>query len=561
MRALFQLLNVRSMILIKGLTDRRWHTMSKNISSVVIFGSVAVGTFVLIRIFTAYIVHQVHVDALTLHQCMSFVLFSFFLAVNMVSLLVSYATLYTADDVPFLLGLPVSHTAVFGVRMVENIITSGATLTLLGMAGVLAYGSVFHLGFWHYLLIMFGVFLPFVLIAGMVAVMTLTGLILLAGRIGARWMIALAILAYIGGTYFLLQRMDPFLMVQSAMSSQFQSAAYAGGLDVAAVVWLPSEWVARAMSAMVQQRPAEVWMYVLFLTGLLALLTLAAVFVGRKWYYASWLAATEMRMRRSAPAGWFRLRIMEFGRFWGYRPHLEAILKRDFWMFFRDPMQRVHSLMMIALVCAVVFSIRSLDVAVTRPVSQVLSFVTVFIFVGFVVSSIILRFVFPAVSLEGDTFWAVRTAPITLSRLYWLKFIIALVLVLVPAEAMILATLPALRVPASLHGLAAAGMAGVVIALVSLNLGSGAYYATLKEKNPVKVASSQGASVTFLASLLILLVVAGILALPVAVTTGVLRQRAPYVVMSVAVGGIMVIACAVTILSHRLGLRSLRKDF
>jgi len=561
MRALLQLLNVRSLILIKGLTDVRWHTMSKNISSVVIFGSVAIGTFVLIRIFAAYIIHQIHVDADTLHQFVSFVLFSFFLAVNMVSLLVSYATLYTADDVPFLLGLPVPHTAVFGVRMVENIITSGATLTLLGMAGVLAYGSVFHLGFWHYLLIMFGVFLPFVLIAGMVAVMTLTGLILLAGRIGARWMIALAILAYIGGTYILLRRMDPFLMMQSAMSSQFQSAADAGGLDVAAVVWVPSEWVARAMSAMVQQRPAEVWMYVLFLTGLLALLSLAAVLVGRKWYYASWLAATEMRMRRSAPARWFRLRIMEFGCFWGYRPHLEAILKRDFWMFFRDPMQRVHSLMMIALVCAVVFSIRSLDMAVTRPVSQVLSFVTVFVFVGFVVSSIILRFVFPAVSLEGDTFWAVRTAPITLSRLYWLKFIMALVLVLVPAEAMILATLPALRVPASLHGLAAAGMAGVVVALVSLNLGSGAYYATLKEKNPVKVASSQGASVTFLASLLILLVVAGILALPVAVTTGVLTQRAPYVVMSVAVGGIMVIACAVTILSHRLGLRSLRKDF
>jgi len=549
------------MILIKGLTDARWHTMSKNISSVVIFGSVAIGTFVLIRIFAAYIVHQVHVDAGTLHQFVSFVLFSFFLAVNMVSLLVSYATLYTADDVPFLLALPVPHSAVFGVRMVENIITSGATLTLLGMAGVLAYGSVFHFGFWHHLLIMFGVFLPFVLIAGMMAVITLTGLILLAGRIGARWMIALAILAYIGGTYLLLQRMDPFLMVQSTMSAQFQTGVDAGGLESVALAWLPSEWVARALSAMVQQRPADVWTNVLLLTGLLASLTLGAVLVGRRGYYASWLAATEMRMRRVGPAGWFRLRIMEFGRFWGYRPHLEAILKRDFWIFFRDPMQRVHSLMMIALVCAVVFSIRSVDVAVTRPLSQVLSFVTVFIFVGFVVSSIILRFVFPAVSLEGDAFWAVRTAPITLSRLYWLKFIMALVLVLVPAEAMILATLPALRVPAPLHALAAAGMAGVVVALVSLNLGSGAYYATLKEKNPVKVASSQGASVTFLASLLILLVVAGILALPVAVTAGVLRQRAPYVVMGVAVGGITLIACAVTILSHRLGLRSLRKDF
>jgi ABC-2 type transport system permease protein len=267
-----------------------------------------------------------------------------------------------------------------------------------------------------------------------------------------------------------------------------------------------------------------------------------------------------MRMRRTAATGWFRLRIMEFGRFWGYRPHLEAVLKRDFWMFFRDPMQRVHLLMMLFLVCAVVFAVRSLNVVISRPASLVLSFTTVFVFVGFVVSSIILRFVFPAVSLEGDAFWAVRTAPITLSRLYWMKFAIALVLTLVPAEMMLLVTLPALRGPSSLLTLATTGMAGVVVALVSLNLGSGAYFATLKEKNPVKVASSQGASVTFLGSLAILLIVAGVLALPASVVTGALVPRIPALPTVIALAGITLIACVVTVLSHQMGLRALRKD-
>jgi hypothetical protein len=54
-------------MILTGLTDRRWHTMSK-LSRPSHFGSVAVGTFVC-TIFTAYIVHQVHVDAHTLHQC------------------------------------------------------------------------------------------------------------------------------------------------------------------------------------------------------------------------------------------------------------------------------------------------------------------------------------------------------------------------------------------------------------------------------------------------------------------------------------------------------------
>ncbi len=561
MHALLLLLNVRAMMLIKNITDLRWHSLSKNISSVVIFGSVAVGTFVFVRIFTVYLVHQVQVDLYSLHGFLSFVLLSFFLSVNMVGLLVSYATLYTADDVPFLLGLPVSHTAVFGVRMVENIVTSGATLTLLGMAGVLAYGSVFHLGFWQYLLIMFGVFLPFVLIAGMLAVMTLTGLILMAARIGVRWMVALAIPAYVGVTAFLLQNVDPMLLIRSATLPSGGSLGNTGGGGAAVLLWLPSEWVSRALQSLVQHRPAEALSYVGLLLLLLGLLAAAAVLVGRRWYYSSWLAAAEMRSRRNSATGWFRFRLMEFGRFWGYRPHLEAVLKRDFWMFFRDPVQRMHLLLMVFLVCGVVFSLRSFDVAIIRPASQVLSFVTVFVFVGFVVSSMILRFVFPAVSLEGDAFWAVRTAPITLSRLYWMKFIIALLLVLVPAELMIIATLPALRGPSSLLLLAVTGMAGVVVALVSLNLGSGAYYATLKEKNPVKVASSQGASVTFLGSLVILVVIAGMLALPASVATGVISQRSPLGAQLVALGGTVLIACAVTILSHRLGLRALRKDY
>jgi hypothetical protein len=126
---------------------------------------------------------------------------------------------------------------------------------------------------------------------------------------------------------------------------------------------------------------------------------------------------------------------------------------------------------------------------------------------------------------------------------------------------MILFTLPSLRGPSSLLILAMVGMAGVVVALVSLNIGSGAYYATLKENNPVKVASSQGASVTFLASLAILLVVAGILSLPAAVLAGVLTRRIPSWDMAIALGGITLIAGTVTVTSHQMGLRALRKDF
>jgi O-antigen/teichoic acid export membrane protein len=44
----------------------------------------------------------------------------------------------------------------------------------------------------------------------------------------------------------------------------------------------------------------------------------------------------------------------------------------------------------------------------------------------------------------------------------------------------------------------------VTITLVSLNFGMGAAYANYKEKNPIRVASSQGASLTFLFTIIYL---------------------------------------------------------
>jgi hypothetical protein len=87
MRELLLLLNLRASMLIKGMTDFRWHSLSKNISSFIIFGSVAIGTFVIVRMFMAYLVHQVHVDLYSVHRLLSFVLFSYFLSIHMVGLL------------------------------------------------------------------------------------------------------------------------------------------------------------------------------------------------------------------------------------------------------------------------------------------------------------------------------------------------------------------------------------------------------------------------------------------------------------------------------------------
>jgi hypothetical protein len=104
-------------------------------------------------------------------------------------------------------------------------------------------------------------------------------------------------------------------------------------------------------------------------------------------------------------------------------------------------------------------------------------------------------------------------------------------------------------------------VAGVVVAIVSLNLGAGAYYATLRGDNPIKVASSQGASITFLGSAVVLVIATVILAVPASAVTGVLTPQARPQAVTWAVITLSIVAALITVLSHRLGLNALRKDF
>jgi ABC-2 type transport system permease protein len=57
--------------------------------------------------------------------------------------------------------------------------------------------------------------------------------------------------------------------------------------------------------------------------------------------------------------------------------------------------------------------------------------------VGFVTSAVAVRFVFPAVSLEGAAFWIIRSAPLTISDFLWAKFWSSLLPLLVLAEILI----------------------------------------------------------------------------------------------------------------------------
>jgi ABC-2 type transport system permease protein len=558
MKELLVVLNTRAQGFLKRAFELRWQTLVQNLASVLIFGGFAVAVFFVARFATDYLLTQAHIGLFLFHRFLAMLLFVFFVTVNAGNMVVSFSTLYKSQEVGFLMALPISHAKIFLIKFVDNFFYSSSTLTLLGLAMLLGYGSNFDVPWYFYFVVMFFVMLPFMLIAGILAITSLMLLIRLGTRIGFKALLAVIVVGYAGTVYCYFAITNPMRLVEDVMKLWPNVNAYLGYLDPPFVKFLPSHWVAEFLYWSLQGNVARALPYfsLLFLT-MLGLIVVAGL-MARRFYYESWLAVADgqaaSQSRKPVGASLFDGELL--------KPQWDMLLKRDIVLFLREPSQWMHLALMFSLLTAFLISLATLHFSYDQPAAQATAFVTIFMFVGFLIASIALRFVFPAVSLEGDAFWCVRTSPLHVKKLYWYKTLAAF-----GSVALLAATLAFVAISVFHHDRMLAGVASVTalfvsLALVGLNVGAGSYFAMYKEKNPIRVASSQGASLTFLASMVYLTIVVAIMLIPLnryfvaAQLVEVASPRWAYFPLSV----VAVLSLIMFGVSTGVGLRAIRRS-
>jgi ABC-2 type transport system permease protein len=560
MRELLVVLNTRAQSILKRAFEMRWRTVAQNSASVLIFGGFTLAVFFVSRYVTSYLLTEAHIGLFLFHRFLSMMLYVFFVTVNVGNMVVAFSTLYRSEEVGFLMTLPISHAKIFLIKFVDNFFYSSSTLTLIGLAILLGYGSVFNLPWYFYFFTMFFVLLPFLLIAGILAITSLMLLIKLGTRIGFKVLLLLITTVYIGTVYAYFTVTNPMQLVGDVMKVWPKVDEYLGYLDPPFVQALPNHWVAEFLywSLIGDASRALPYFFMLFLT-MLGLIVLAAL-MARRFYYESWLAVADLQAGSRTQDG-SRRSLFDFHT--GLlRPRWSAFFKRDVTMFLREPSQWLHLMLMFLLLGVFLVSLTSLSGTFDQPEIQTVAFVVIFMFQGFLIASIALRFVFPIVSMEGDAFWCVRASPVRLGKLYWYKNVFAFAAILIIAETLSVATISFFRRDIVLVAVVAVAFLFVSLTLVGLNIGAGGYFAMYKEKNPVRVASSQGASLTFLASMAYLTLVAIIMIVPLSnYFVGALNSQATsmqWAVMPLAI--VATISLIIFAASAGFGLRAIRRS-
>jgi ABC-2 type transport system permease protein len=281
-----------------------------------------------------------------------------------------------------------------------------------------------------------------------------------------------------------------------------------------------------------------------------------------RWYFSGF-----SRSQDAPKARFTRLRTLDvLLRALPLSPVRRQLLTKDLKIFLRDVSQWSQLLLLLALVFVYLYNFSVLDLRRIPYMSGFIKNVYALVnlgMAGFVMATVAVRFVFPAVSAEGASFWIIRSSPVPLHDFLWSKFWTGLVPVLALTEVLTIAANEFLGVDPLLKLMAAAAIVLMSFALVGLAVGLGARYPRFGA-DPSQVAGSYGGVAFMMQAVLFVIVMMALLGWPSSLYLfRQVRGIAPTPVQWTLMAGCLVAAVSssvwIWLASMRSGIRALER--
>ena len=412
-----------------------------------------------------------------------FLTFLAFLAFS--GVVTSLSTFFLSDDLRLLLAAPVSAGRLFLARFTRTVLQASWMVVTFMAPVLLGVGVASCAPPAFYGTVLLAV-VPFVVIpvaVGAAATLLLVN-VLPARR--ARDLLMLVSLLFAAAIVLTLRFLQPERLLR--VESLPDITDFFATLQSPVTPLLPSFWAGELLFAGLQGGGDLLHGAALWTTALAFTVLLGAA--DRAWHFPGYSRSQEAPKARVT-----QLRVV--GRLAHALPLSvvrRQLLVKDAKVFFRDVSQWLQLLPLIALVLLYLYNFRALDLERIPYMSGVVKNVYALVnlaMAGFVLATVAVRFVFPAVSAEGAAFWIIRSSPISLRDFLWSKFWTGLVPMLLFTEGLTIAANELMGVDPFLKVVAAVAVVFMTLALVGLAVGLGARYPRFGA-DPNQVAGSYG---------------------------------------------------------------------
>ncbi|MGB9664421.1 MAG: putative ABC transporter permease subunit [Ignavibacteria bacterium] len=570
MRKILHILKYKFFIFLnynKSIIFNRKNLVRSFFASLIFFGF-GVGTYLFSYSILHFVMEEIKIGLFLLHRFSSILLFVFFISISAGNIVVAYSMIFKNEEVFHLITRPIEFNRLFILKMFESIFYSSPTFLLIGSAILTGYGIYFRLDWFFYPFAILFVFLPFVFLSAILGVIFLIGLIQIADKIGIRWTISIVIVIYLTSLIGFFNSVSPKNLVDQVMKFYPHLDLNLSFLDPSFSIFLPNHWFAEALFWFSKTNYFVSIQYALLINLIFLALLIIAILIGSKLYYKSFQITLELKSKKEFQRTYKRIfpssdKILNFNKRSIFNSQTEVLLKKEFHQFFRDAAQWMHLGVIIFLILIFVMSIAKVDLLTSLPFLKAVTYLSIFIFNSFLISSITLRFVYPVLSIEAHSFWKIKSAPIDPEKILKVKFIPIFIFTLLIAESLNYFSHLSISIPSVLKFYSSINIFSVTLTLSSLNLIFGSYFVTFNEKNPVKIASSQGATIAFLFNMIYLVFLVVILFYPTndVFNLSQTNYKNSVKLFQISSAILFVIGIISSVIAFKNGIKALKKDY
>lgn len=346
------------------------------------------------------------------------ILLSLFFMLLFSNLVTALSTLFSSRELDLLLSVPCPMAEIGMAKFFETLVKSSWLTVFVSIPIYLAYKGHFSPD----------PYMSVVMALSLAALLVLTAACsVIAGIVAARLFSAdqtrkfLQLLGAVTiiGLIFLIRALKPEEFMHPEKFMSFVN--FMTTIDTPYLRYLPPRWAMDIIEAVLTNQRIP-WMQ----AGVLTLASLGSIAVMiltvKKLFLVSWnrsqeILATDMVGRNRINATADLAEDLLGGQ-------AGAILSKEIRTFFRNPALWSQLFMIFAIGVIYFYNIYLLPVDAAKLISQdlpqLLSFLNI-AFIGFIISAVAARFVFPAVSIEGKAYWIMLSSPVGSRCIYLTK--------------------------------------------------------------------------------------------------------------------------------------------
>jgi ABC-2 type transport system permease protein len=408
------------------------------------------------------------------------------------SIIAAFSAFYLDDEIRLLFSAPIPAYRIFWSRFMAMLFDSSWMALLFFIPIFFAFATASQSPWWVYPIYPGLIFLYLLMPNIVGAVMAL----LLASFFPIRQMkkvFQFLSVLILGGMVFFFRFLEPEKLLNP---NYFQSiSGYILNLRNPFVEYFPSSWMVEISRALFKSDVYGATNYFLAVIGVIFVGILTLQVLSIRYYRDSWQVSMEAVENQVLGLEWIRRALIYPLRF--FKSDFQVVAQKEITVFFRDPAIFSQVFMMIAIVFVYgynlkIIPLKDIPTLYTGEINDSLVYFNG-PFIGFILSALAMRFIYPSISLEGRAFWVVKASPIQAARLLMIKFFLYLPALTLVGLVLCAISNSVFKVTSPLlTNISFLNVFLMSFVFTALAIGLGAVYASFNSDNPLKIAGSFG---------------------------------------------------------------------